>query len=78
MVCIIDFFNFRHCQVGNIEISNLSEQNWNFADNFQKHQKQKQKSTKYIVTEQNQIIIPIKFSEMSWASWNFINFNKIS
>jgi len=54
----IDFFNFRHCKVWNFKILNQSKQNQNFvgqnqkfAVNFQKHWKQKWKSTKYIATE---------------------------
>ncbi len=64
-ICGIDFFNFRHCQVQNFEISNQSEQHQNFAVNFQKHQKQKRKSTKNIATEQKQSIIPRKFHKIS-------------
>ncbi len=48
-----DFFNFRHHQVQNFEILNQSERDQNFAANFQKHQKQKRKLTKYIEIEQN-------------------------
>jgi hypothetical protein len=35
--CDIDFLNFRHCQVQNFKISNLSKWNQNFAANFWKH-----------------------------------------
>jgi len=47
----LTFFNLSHHKVSNYEISNLFEQNQNFAVNFQTHQKQNQKSTKYIKTE---------------------------
>jgi hypothetical protein len=39
--CDMDFFSFRHYQVQNFKILNQSEQDRNFAVNFQKHQKQK-------------------------------------
>ncbi len=60
----IDFFNICHCQIQNFKILNMSTQNCNFAVNFWKHQKQKQKSTKYITTEWKQNLIPIKFLEI--------------
>ncbi len=63
--CDIDFFNFCHRQVQNFEISNMFEQNQNFAVVFRKYRKQNQKSTKYIATEQKQSIITLKFCEIS-------------
>ncbi len=59
--CNIDFFNFCHCQVWNFKILNQSERNQNFAINFWKHRKRKQKLTKYIETERKQTIIPQNF-----------------
>jgi hypothetical protein len=50
IVCDIDFFNFRHCQVWNFKILNLFEQNQDFAVIFQKYQKWNQKSRKYFTT----------------------------
>jgi hypothetical protein len=44
--CSIEFFNFHHCQVQNLQISNQSDRHQNFVVNFWKQQKQK--STKYI------------------------------
>ncbi len=75
--CYIDYFNFLHCKVWNIKILNLFEQNWNFAVIFQKYQKQNKKSTKYFATSRKPSIIPLKFHEISFVSWNLINYCKI-
>ncbi len=76
--CNIDFFNFRHCQVWNLEILDLFEQNWNFAVIFWKCQKQNWKSTMYIATVWMQSIITLKLHEISLVSWNIIKYSKIS
>ncbi len=65
--CDIDFFNFRHCQVWNFQILNLSERDPNLMVNFWNHWKRKQKLTKYNKIEQNQSIIV----------WNFVRCHEI-
>jgi hypothetical protein len=76
--CDIDFFNFCHRQVWNLEILNLFEGNQNFAVIFWKYQNQNQKSTKYFATSQKPSIVPLKFCEISLDSWNLISYCKIS
>jgi len=76
--CNIDFLNFHHPQVWNFKISNLFKWNWNFAVIFWKYRKHNQKSTKYLATSQKSNVIPLKFFEMSLASWNLVNYYKIS
>ncbi len=75
--CDIDFLNFCHHQVWNLEISNLHEWNWNFGIIFPKFRKRKRKSTKYFKISWNPCAIPLKFCEMLLVLWNLINYCKI-
>ncbi len=75
--CNIEFFTFRHCQVQNFEISNQSEQDQNFAVNFWKLQKWKQKLIKYIKIEVKCHEILSTFMKFCLLSWNFVYIHEI-
>jgi hypothetical protein len=73
--CDMIFFNFRYCRVQNFKILNQSRHEWNFVVNFWKHQKWKQKSTKYIKTDWKQSIMSRnfrKFCQFCETSLSFI------
>jgi hypothetical protein len=75
---MLTFFIFRHRKVQNFEISKLFERSWNFAVIFGKYLRQNQKSTKYFKISPKPRVIPLKFHEMSFVSWNLINYCKIT
>jgi hypothetical protein len=77
VTAILTFLTFAIAKFETSKISSQSEQNRNFALNFQKHWKQQRKWTKYISTEQKQRLIPRKFHEVLLVSWKFINIRNI-